>query len=467
MSIYINKLKFSLHSDPEEITFDFTIPQQTDTFRISMLLGPNGTGKSFALAKISEIFRDLEQLKLSNYKINYNFFIEYVINENIFTVSVDNYIIRIMKNNIVITLELLELPSKVLALSFLVNDKFLFRQTPLYEYLGVRQSSNATFTKAIEKKIVNNFLANANNQNFILKFVSLLKFLELSDSLSLSYEVNLKSLITEKITTKTYQSRKKLLIRKNKMLDDDLSNEQINTANRYLQLLKSKQSIIKKRLYFKFKLGVFEGLDDNQLNCIKVLQKLEFISDPEILIQKNEQICDFEALSSGEKNILFTLTNILAHENNNNIILLDEPEISLHPNWQIEYMGILRKLLSDIQAHVFVASHSHFLVSDMKPEHSTLHSFTLLDRKKSVNKIHHSTYAWSADVILYKVFHARSFGNHSIKMEIAKVLELIATGSTDRITIKSIYDSLSMITFDESDPMNTILVSIKEYLSNS
>lgn len=464
MSFTINKVNFFIHN--EKVELDFTIPNNDQLIKISLMLGPNGTGKSYILSKISEIFRDLEQYKLSQSKINYDFSLEYKLDDNKFIVESKNGTLDILKNGNHITNESLEIPSKVLAISFLVHDKFLFRQTAMYDYLGVRQTSNATFTNAIEKKIVSNFLQNATDSAFINKFILLLDFLDLSKAFTLSFQIDLKSLITTNITAKTYQARQNLLIKQRKMEEGDITSEQIEFANHHLRLLKKNKKIIKRKIHFEFDLHTLSGLNKSQLNCIFVLQKLKFISNPVILIQKNHQEYDFEALSSGEKNILFTLSNILAHKQKNCLILLDEPEISLHPSWQVEYMEIMRTILLDSHAHLIIASHSHFLVSDMKPEHSTLHTFVMDGLKKSIEKIAYSTYAWAADVILYKVFHTRSYSNHSIKMDIAKALDLIGKGVNDKETLLKIYQDLEKITFDETDPMNEILKGISQHISS-
>lgn len=47
------------------------------------------------------------------------------------------------------------------------------------------------------------------------------------------------------------------------------------------------------------------------------------------------------------------------------MVLIDEPEISQHPNWQMQIIDMLDKCLSDSKCHFIIATHSHFLVSDL------------------------------------------------------------------------------------------------------
>jgi ABC-type cobalamin/Fe3+-siderophores transport system ATPase subunit len=54
-------------------------------------------------------------------------------------------------------------------------------------------------------------------------------------------------------------------------------------------------------------------------------------------------------LSSGEKQMLIILLNVLLQENQPSIILMDEPEISLHLAWQLELIDIIQSLNENCQ----------------------------------------------------------------------------------------------------------------------
>lgn len=82
----------------------------------------------------------------------------------------------------------------------------------------------------------------------------------------------------------------------------------------------------------------------------------------------------FNHLSHGEKVIYSQLLNIFFYindKNNNKILFLfDEPEISLHPNWQKQYLNEVINLLKEIpkKYHFLFATHSPFLLSDLSKE---------------------------------------------------------------------------------------------------
>lgn len=71
--------------------------------------------------------------------------------------------------------------------------------------------------------------------------------------------------------------------------------------------------------------------------------------------QANKEL-SYELLSSGEKQIFLILLRVLLQDNKPTILLLDEPEISLHITWQRKLISIIRELNSNCQ--VIVATHS-------------------------------------------------------------------------------------------------------------
>ena len=63
-----------------------------------------------------------------------------------------------------------------------------------------------------------------------------------------------------------------------------------------------------------------------------------------------------EQLSSGEKQILLILTSVFLQEEKPTILLMDEPEISLHISWQDRLISLIRELNPNCQ--LIVTTHS-------------------------------------------------------------------------------------------------------------
>ena len=77
-----------------------------------------------------------------------------------------------------------------------------------------------------------------------------------------------------------------------------------------------------------------------------------------------EQKINPHRLSSGEKQILILLTQALLAENSPVVYMADEPELSLHIEWQAMLIDSLLELGGEIQ--VIVATHSPDIVSDYR-----------------------------------------------------------------------------------------------------
>lgn len=107
-------------------------------------------------------------------------------------------------------------------------------------------------------------------------------------------------------------------------------------------------------------------MDKHILKAICQLRQLGFVTSVECNLFKAGNIVNCNAMSSGEFNMLCTIIGTLsASENGKTMVLIDEPEISQHPNWQMQIIDMLDKCLSDSKCHFIIATHSHFLVSDL------------------------------------------------------------------------------------------------------
>lgn len=75
-----------------------------------------------------------------------------------------------------------------------------------------------------------------------------------------------------------------------------------------------------------------------------------------LIFHQNDQIIRLEQLSSGEKQVLLILLKVFLLEKQPAILLMDEPEISLHIRWQREIIDKLRQLNPKCQ--LIISTHS-------------------------------------------------------------------------------------------------------------
>lgn len=76
--------------------------------------------------------------------------------------------------------------------------------------------------------------------------------------------------------------------------------------------------------------------------------EIQFIQDDEILSPYQ--------LSSGEKQMLVILLTTLVEDGNTGVLFMDEPEVSLHIDWQERLIGLIREL--NPNAQIILTTHS-------------------------------------------------------------------------------------------------------------
>ncbi len=87
---------------------------------------------------------------------------------------------------------------------------------------------------------------------------------------------------------------------------------------------------------------------------------------------RNNQEISIDDLSSGEKQIIYRGSFLLQNQKvlEDPIVFIDEPEISLHPDWQIKILDFYKNILTNqttnqLEAQLFVVTHSPFILHNI------------------------------------------------------------------------------------------------------
>ena len=123
----------------------------------------------------------------------------------------------------------------------------------------------------------------------------------------------------------------------------------------------------------------WDNLEKNN-NFYSALKLYRFISENKlgktnILFLKNGKIFSLEGASSGESHFLANMLFLYRYMNSNkkNIILVDEPEISLHPKWQRDYVFKLYDFFYKYDCQFFLATHSPLIISKVQSSKKDLY----------------------------------------------------------------------------------------------
>lgn len=477
---------------------------KSDQLYTTVLIGPNGTGKSFMLQSIVNIFREAGHYLNTGERsgsMKGSFYLKYAIDSDIVEISnatfardsglvytaippTDDRSPLTFKVNGEKVVEMKFLPERLLASTMIFTDKFpavIDANLPQYKYLGIRniKSSRTAGTRDLDIKIVNSLTSNLHKSGFIDSLGSVLKDLKYTPSIIVRYTPkyrtafyghnlsidDLRKMFGDWPTT--FPQRKSEPWGKGHFhsIEDDSE-----TLSLLVDFLNSKELIPYGKGGRCIEYDILRGgIRSQEYTALFHLHKLDLLSFPTIQLFKDREqdSFGFSESSSGEQNILFSLLSLIGNIEEKSIVLIDEPELSLHPNWQMQYFSILNDVFKGFKdLHFIVATHSHFLISDLKGESSKIIALKKENATISVVELPTAmdTFGWSAEDILYNVFNVATTRNKFVAEEIADILEELSRGSKDKINKigSKTYENLQMLvhSLKDGDPLKDVVSSI-------
>ena len=159
---------------------------------------------------------------------------------------------------------------------------------------------------------------------------------------------------------------------------------------------------------------------------------------------------DINELSSGEKQLFLRTLAIKMLNPENSIILIDEPELSLHPKWQQRIVDVYRKIGKNNQ--IIIATHSPHILGSVKKE-----NIMLLDKDdegkivvKTGDELYDS-YGQPTDRILEDIMGLKTTRNQEIFDKLEKIREMVNEDKYETDDFKKEYGDLKEIlgTMDE------------------
>ena len=150
---------------------------------------------------------------------------------------------------------------------------------------------------------------------------------------------------------------------------------------------------------------------------------------------------DINELSSGEKQLFLRTLAIKMLNPENSIILIDEPEISLHPKWQQQIVDVYKKIGKNNQ--IIIATHSPHILGSVKKE-----NIILLDRNDDgkimikTDEDLYDSYGQPTDRVLKDIMGLESTRNPKIFKLLEEVGELIDKNEYESEEFKNKYNEL-------------------------
>lgn len=442
----------------------------------TLIIGPNGTGKSTVLSIIQKIFISLYEFKNSRSRTfinnNDNYTLTYQIGESVFTVIQKGKKRSFFLGEQDIHIQELLLPNHVIASAFTINDRFTFMEDinderTNYSYLGAKSSNSTIKIGETSKNLVLNIL-NSSQKNYfeeilndITSFIQLeprmrIEFITKNNETLESFKDNRNILKQQNNLRKSIKSRTSL--KKIHFADSEEIKDFFNRLDEDPStiFLKKESSII---INFELDTPVEYERYYEDIYILWHLFEIGIFNEPIVYFKKNRYF-KLEEASSGESQFITTLINILSKVESDSLILIDEPETSFHPNWQRKYINGIRTIFKKnySSAHFILATHSHFMVSDLMPDSSSLVSFKRDDEYVMKNTLHEvDTFGWSVEDILLNIFEMASDRNYYLADKIDKILMAISMGEIDKV--KGEIEKLNVLCkgLKDNDPLKQII----------
>ena len=169
---------------------------------------------------------------------------------------------------------------------------------------------------------------------------------------------------------------------------------------------------------------------------------------------------DINDLSSGEKQLFLRTLSIKMLEPNNSIILIDEPELSLHPKWQQKIIEVYEKIGENNQ--IIVATHSPHILGSVSNE-----NIFILYRNEN-GKIEaktgaelDSSYGQPVERVLKDIMGLKSVRTPKIDRDIQELRKLVDKDKYDTEEFKKKYNSLLKILGNTDEDLFLIDMDVK------
>lgn len=166
---------------------------------------------------------------------------------------------------------------------------------------------------------------------------------------------------------------------RDKVIDSELPSEEKEILMYFLNRYVDREFYDENIVNINFNNEKFEDIKNSYLLTMFLYEKqlisLKLIRGIDIYLHKNNQHIPLNKASSGELTLVTSLIYLTSVITENSVILIDEPENSLHPKWQIEYITRINNLFYFYQPKIIVATHSPLIINGAEMNSQNLKIF--------------------------------------------------------------------------------------------
>lgn len=432
-------------------TYQFCKPSADSKNIYTIIVGKNGSGKSRLLNEIISNFipSDLTK-KISKTK--------------------DGFLMRSSE------------PTKVIAVSTSPYDKFPLTRSlfgirfheGIYSYIGIREIRSSDFSLGFISKIIKELLqVRLHNPEQFGKIIEVLGYLGYYGELQIKFEAIISSgQIRRFLASQKTEDDFRYIFFKNNA--GRINSNFFETGEKLdFEKLQYLQNIFRKYDFSKYMRSPTVTINADSIGLQMDLEHLLFILEAGILRLKdvyirkieNKQTYPINEASSGEQCIFNTFLGIACKITDNSLIVIDEPEISLHPAWQERYITLLMDTFQHYNGcHFIIATHSPQLVSKLSNENCyvlKIDDGELMDGELIANN--------SVDFQLANVFNTPGFKNEYLgRIAFSIISKVGKTNKFDSEDLENFAIIRSQLKYmQHNDPIRKLFDLIKDLKRNA
>ena len=175
------------------------------------------------------------------------------------------------------------------------------------------------------------------------------------------------------------------------------------------------------------------------------------------------KVFNIKELSSGEKQLFIRAMTLRMLNANNSIILIDEPEISMHPKWQQRIMKVYENIGENNQ--IIAATHSPHVVASVPKE-----SVKLLKRENGKIKVVeydeiNGSYGLPVDIVLKELMELDTLRDPEVEKEIRALWDMLHQKKHETDDFNERYQQLEKLLGSEDEELLLMRIEIAKLRS--
>ena len=193
--------------------------------------------------------------------------------------------------------------------------------------------------------------------------------------------------------------------------------------------------------------NVFENLD--------LMINFSYIDENDNIFfqNKSSETFNLEEISSGEKNLLIKVLYLYLKEIKNKVILIDEPELSLHPTWQSRILKLYENFVRQNNCQIIIATHSPHIIGSAKPEYLRVLTFDKNNNVIVLDNFNRS-YGLEFEKVLLEIMGVKELRVPEIEEKINKLKQYIQ--NQNKKDFIKLYKELETILGDDDTDLQLI-----------